>query len=348
MVYHFILYIETTRLGGIWGRPKLGFFDSLGPGSVNLFFMTTGFVFYPQILKGVGGANWRAIYVSRVFRIVPLVLFSLAAVSLVILVRLDFRPSAPASQTLFSMFRWISCWDQPDLFGYQNSSQLNAAVLWSLWFEWLFYLFVLPLCAVAMSLRAGRLPSWIVPAGLILVSLLLRPLNLTPLMLYLPLFGAGMLAFEIKERPEIAARLRGPVATIMASTLLVAGAALFQGPLRLLCHGLFFIFVACGCSLGGALRTRGARVLGELSYGIYLLHGLILNILFVDLASLFAGLSTEALPTLMPAAAIVAVLCTSVTFLTIERPRIRLGKSIAQRWTARRLRTLEPMLDVAP
>ena len=333
MLYHFILYTEVTRLGGVWSRPSVGFFDSLGPGSVNLFFMTTGFLFYPRVLSGVGSVNWTSVYISRVFRIIPLVVFAVFASALLTLVRLNFHPAAPIGQSITAMLRWIVCWDQPDLFGSPGSGQLGS-VLWSLWFEWLFYLFVLPACALAMSFRA-RAPTWAIPAGLIVLSIALKPLHMLPIIDFLPLFGIGMLAFEARERPSIAAALSTPLATVLAFACLFAGAALFTGPARTVLHGFFFVCIACDCSLWGLLSSRGPRVLGELSYGIYVLHMLVLNILFVSIVGAIGYVTTAWLPALMPLVAVAVILLATVTFLLLERPAIRLGKELAA-WAAGR------------
>ncbi len=112
LLYHFVLYLEVTRLGGVWSRPSLGFVDALGPGSVNLFFMTTGFLFYPRILRGLGSVGWLTLYLSRVFRIIPLVVFTVFASALLTLIRLDFHPHA-IGETAIAALRWIACWDQP-------------------------------------------------------------------------------------------------------------------------------------------------------------------------------------------------------------------------------------------
>jgi peptidoglycan/LPS O-acetylase OafA/YrhL len=306
------------------------FFDSLGPGSVNLFFMTTGFVFYPRILGGLGGANWRAIYISRVFRIMPLLIVSVLAVSAIILRRMNFQPTQNLETTLVNLFRWIVCWDEPSLFGYRDSARVNAGVLWSLGFEWQFYLFVLPICTAAMSLR-GRAPTWCIPVTLIMVSLALRPLHFLALITYLPLFGVGMIAFEIKERERIAAFLSTRAASTVGLALFIAGSVLFSGMMRLICHTIFFTCVACGASIWGLLRTSAARALGELSYGVYLLHGLALNILFVDLSGMIDGAPTEKIVALMPLAAVGTMLLSASTFLLVERPFIDIGKLVARK-----------------
>jgi peptidoglycan/LPS O-acetylase OafA/YrhL len=84
--------------------------------------------------------------------------------------------------------------------------------------------------------------------------------------------------------------------------------------------------------MGGLLRTRAALVLGECSYGIYLLHGVVLNLLFVDGRQVLGWLSTESLPFLLPLVALVVVPVTALTFLVFERPAINAGRALVRRW----------------
>ena len=56
-------------------------------------------------------------------------------------------------------------------------------------------------------------------------------------------------------------------------------------------------------------------MLGECSYGIYLLHGILLSLLFVDAAALTGSLTAGHLLILLPFAATAVVLVTSATYL---------------------------------
>src|SRR6476661_365493 len=49
LVYHAIVWMQLTRLGGSWSPPQLALFEQLGAGSVALFFMVTGLLFYPRV-----------------------------------------------------------------------------------------------------------------------------------------------------------------------------------------------------------------------------------------------------------------------------------------------------------
>ena len=351
MIYHFGLWMLVARYGRVWSRPDSALLDGLGPGSVNLFFMVTGLVFYPRILDGLTRTRWPAVYISRFFRIVPLVALSLIVICATILIRLRFHPLAPGLETAGAALNWLTSHAQPDLFGYPNSASLNAAVLWSLRYEWLFYLLILPTTAGAMDVaKRLRLPTAVVPIGLMMCGLALPLLVKTPaIVTYLPMFGSGMLAFEVAHS-RVGKTLRSPSMSVPLAFLLVGGllAGHGLGPIRFACHTVFFAGIASGNSMFGLFTSRGARVLGEGSYAIYLLHGYFLNLLFVDFAPLIALGPPLAPIGLLPPMGILVVIVALLSFRYFEAPMIALGRHVTERITVGRQVKDAPMLDVTP
>ena len=337
-ICHFIVWMQVSRFGCGWEHPSVNFFDALGTGGVALFFMTTGLVFYPRVLIGYRSSSWVSIYTSRIFRLVPLIVISVVVITSIIVLRTGngFDISFPKAAA-----EWITTWGQPPLLGYPDSGRLNAYVLWSLWYEWLFYIFVLPVCALAMDLIRDRLPSYILPAMLLVASLAARALVPRSLLIYLPLFSIGMLAYEITTYHGITSRLRTNVAAIIAVVGILSGMVMFPNPygLALPMYGFFFVCVASGNRFGGVLQTIGALVLGECSYSIYILHGILLNILFVDLITPIKLVATSELPIiLLPLATIIISVIAPISFLFVERPAIRAGSQIARYLAGRRSR----------
>jgi peptidoglycan/LPS O-acetylase OafA/YrhL len=158
------------------------------------------------------------------------------------------------------------------------------------------------------------------------------------------------LAYECQSLDRLTKIFRSRLLTVAALVCLAVGMTLFHWPygFALPLFGLFFVCVACGNDFGGVLTTRGALVLGECSYGIYLLHGTVLSLLFTEGAALMGRLSTPLLPVLLPPAMTAVAFLTGMTFLLIERPMIRIGKRVAKRWSSRQLRPDAVELQVAP
>lgn len=328
LIHHFIIWFQVTRLGGSWSIPSVNLFNQFGAAGVALFFMTTGLVFYPRVLAGFRACSWLAVYTSRVFRIVPLVVVSVVIVTVIIAMRTGrgLDSNYPKAAAL-----WVSSWSEPSLLGYPDSGRINAYVLWSLWNEWMFYLLMLPVCALLIDFLRPWLPTWVLPVALLLGIFAARAVTRRSIT-YLPLFVVGMFAYEISRRAEIAQLLRSSEASIVAAISLGVGMIGFQDPYgwAMPLFGIFFACVACGNDMGGLLRTRGALVLGECSYGIYLLHGILLSLVFVDAGWLTGLLGADQVPVLLPLVAVLMVVATSITFLLVERPAIRAG-----RWVAR-------------
>ena len=332
MVHHFVIWLQIERLGGSWAPPGVNFFQMLGAGAVALFFMTTGLLFYPRIRAGFRANSWPALYIARVFRLIPMGAAAFTFVTLVVIARTGRGLDADFPGVAL---QWITAWDTPPLLGYADSARINAYVLWSLQYEWQFYLIALPVCALLMDFFRPRLTSWTLPVAVILVSAVCR--KLFPgvgLWRFMPLFATGMLAFEAQSRAEIACWLQSRAATAGAALALFLGLALFRSPLDLAWPflALFFVSVACGNDMGGLLGTRAALVLGECSYGIYLTHGILLFLLFTYGDGLTGLFATPYLPLLLPVVAVAVVLLTAATYLLVERPGMKAGRYVADQW----------------
>lgn len=346
LVHHFAIWRHVARDGEPWGPLPSLLLNNLGAGSVGLFFMVTGYVFYPRILRGLRDLDLPALYLTRLFRIYPALVVSVALVLGLIVLRRGLGGAGSLGHEFAALLEWLTCRGTPPLLGEARAGEVNAFVLWSLWYEGLFYLFVVPLCAAAMDAARGRVPSWAVPAAMLVGALLLRPLlkGALPLVTYLPLFAIGMLAHEIRSRGRVAERLQGwpaSLAGLCALALALATQAVPGKPVALALYGAFFLCVACGNGFG-LLRRGAAQVLGACSYGLYLLHGLVLSLLFVDLAGLTGRLETAWLPLLIPVAAVVALLLAALVHGLAELPGIRAGRALA------RIRSRAPLLAAAP
>lgn len=325
MGHHFAIWLAFAAGNG-WQAPEPAFFNQLGKTGVGMFFMITGIVFYPRILAGVAGIKWISLYVGRLFRIVPLLLAMVAVVTIIIMVEHGRLPGLGYPLDVAS---WIA--GRPRmLMGDDLTRKAIGGVLWSIWFEWLFYLAVLPACALARGIVGGR--TWLVPTGMLAISWIgsAAPVGL---FVYAPLFAFGMLAYEVRERPQLALRLLGPVPAALAVLALAINMIFFHDPFGAAMPLLAFTFtvIACGNCLFGLLALPGARMLGEISYDIYLLHSIILYIGFKAVPGLIGAQPWLALPMMM--AVVTAI--TAATFLAIERPGIALGRTLARRLAAK-------------
>ncbi len=346
---HALIWINVIRGDGEWRGIAVYAFSGFGGSAVPLFFMITGMLFYPRVIKGFRGTNWAATYISRGFRIVPLVTCSVGLVSAVIWLRHGIPDGYHLADYVSAAGHWVLSLGEPPIFGYNESGRVNAYVFWSLSYEWIFYLMILHALALLMSFKPEDVPSWTVPTALLLVSLALRLLTADSVVHFLPLFAVGMLSFKIQAQPSLRRGLSsGYFSYVAIGCLLVSAASNAEGAsvFHLVLNSVFFVAVACGNSLWGLLKSRGALVLGERSCGIYVLHGLLLSLLFDNRVA--RGISAKMLPLAIPLLAALVVPLTASGYLSIERPCIAVGAELARRLTSKPTHFTPAVLDVAP
>jgi peptidoglycan/LPS O-acetylase OafA/YrhL len=320
VAHHSVIWLQVKRLDGEWSPPTINVLNQLGAASVAMFFMITGFLFYPVVRGGVVATAWTRFIIRRAFRLLPPVAASVILVTLVI----AGRTGNPVDRDWpLAAAKWVVAWAQPPLLGDADSGRVDAYVLWSLRYEWVFYVLVLPLCATARQLLPRSLPTAVVPASLLAIAFGARGSDSDlPLWQYLPLFATGMLVADVTRR-QVAARLTGATAGGCALALFVTGAVACHDPYgyALPLFGAAFGIVAAGNDLLGLLRTRGALVLGECSFGIYLVHGVVLDVFFEDLGKTLTMFQSGTVAFGMaPIAGVIAVALAAALHIAVERP----------------------------
>ena len=158
-------------------------------------------------------------------------------------------------------------------------NMVNAGVYWTLRYEWMFYI-ALPL--LAFLLRRDKV--FIVFVTLFVVGSVFRP---TLPVARLGTFVLGMCAAQLISWRRCSSLLSSRYIALLSVVCLFLvpltmgyyGADTRQPawkPVTTLCIGLPFIAVVYGNDFFSLLRLRGAKVLGLISYSVYLLHGIVL------------------------------------------------------------------------
>jgi len=239
--------------------------------------------------------------------------------------------------------RWLffTILGNPDLNHVDGTYLIVAGVTWSLPYEWFFYL-ALPLLALAVRARVG---IFYIVASAICIALMLLVWH--PQWLYLAAFCAGMIAAIIARstRFQTFASTHVSSAVIVAClVILVVLSPTIEGIAPMLLLTFVFILIACGNSLFGLLTHAVSRTLGEMSYSIYLLHGIALFILFRFVIGLDQAESLS--PTMhwiyiVGLTPMLLALC-FLTYVLIERPAMRSTVRLAT-WLRKRNRAaIEP------
>jgi len=106
------------------------------------------------------------------------------------------------------------------------------------------------------------------------------------------------------------------------------GSAYQAGPVILM--AISFYLIVSGSNIFGLLVSQSAIRLGEISYGTYLLQGLVLYSMFsIPGVQPFAFVSPITYWAVILCCAVLLVTVAAVTHVAIERPGIELGKSFA-------------------
>lgn len=325
-------YLRTGR----WAVPPSNLYVHFGQSSVALFFMITGFLFFSKLLDaGRRGVDWGGLFVARFLRLAPLYLFAVTLLFVIVAVLSDGVLVDTPARLATSVLRWLAftAFGAPNLNGVPDTFTIMAGATWSLPYEWLFY-GSLPLLALGVRI----IPP--VPCVVLGVASMAALAAMGPQGHHLLAFTGGIaaaLAVRSQAFRRVAARRRSSLLAILCVAVAVAAYpnAEGAGPLALL--AIAFALVAGGNSLFGALMSPASRTLGEMAYGIYLLHGLLLFTLFTfavetEARDLSAGLHWMLVIGLSP----VLVLASFCAYRLIERPAMHSTPAVVAWLRARR------------
>lgn len=333
---HHALIWQNYLQDGQWRLPDSRLFIHLGQSSVSLFFMITALLFFNKLLDGrERRIDWLALYVSRVARLLPVYLVAMVGLFVSVGCMTAWTLQVPLWSLVKQLGHWLAFTAvyEPDINGLTSTWRIVAGVTWSLPFEWLFY-FGLPLMGLLLGLRPPLAALGIGVAALAwLFTWHPNPQLLLP-------FASGIAAAGLARSARWRALASTPWASLLALLSLcalpwVADTAFCWPAWSLLT--VFFALVAGGNTLFGLLHHPLSRQLGELTYGIYLLHGLVLHTAFqlVIGPAVARGLSPLAYWGVVAALTPLLLALCWLVFRFIERPAMRSARPLLERWRRR-------------
>lgn len=281
-IHHSARWFFYLRTGD-WDVLPSRVYVAFGQASVLVFFMITGFLFYSKILAGrKRDIDWMHLYLSRVLRLTPAYFVAMALLVGIVAVvshgRLHESPAAVASE----IGRWLAFTlpGFPDINGITYTWVIIAGVTWSLRYEWLFYL-SLPALAIATRVRTPLALQALGVVALVAVFFMLA-FRHSHLIFVLAFVGGIAAAIAVQYR-WLTDRLKGTGAALAVAALLVLQAGVLPSsnsvPSILVLSAVFLV-IASGNTLFGLLELRVSRMLGEMTYSIYLLHAIVIYTVF--------------------------------------------------------------------
>jgi peptidoglycan/LPS O-acetylase OafA/YrhL len=301
-LHHSAVWFFYLRTGE-WKVPPSNLYTHFGQTGVAFFFMITGFLFFSKILEGRNKKiDWLRLYVSRFLRLMPLYSLVMLALLVIVLILSEGTVREPISVIVIELSRWMSftMFGDPDINSVEKTWMIIAGVSWSLPYEWMFY-FILPLFALVVGARV----TWpfLILSGLALILVFSR----SSLIYHWLSFSGGILAAFVVRSDYVCQKFRMGIFSLAVIVFIFITVYFYPsayGATQILLLSAAFVIVASGNSLFGLLANKYSRTLGEMAYSIYLLHGILLFVLFRFLIGLDRA---KILPPVFHWAAIIAI-----------------------------------------
>lgn len=336
--FHHAAISHEYWLTGKWAVPLSRFYGLLGQVGVSVFFMITAYLFWTKLLRDGGRPKWIQLYLGRVFRIGPVYWVAIAWMLLLLFWKTGFVLHEPAIVVLREIAGWLAAgivWPR-NINGYAGTLELIAGVTWSLFYEWLFY-FSLVVTALVIRRKVNDL-LFTASALVATVAYVLWHVRTfearSPPAVCAELFLIGMTCASLEKR-GLLRRLPNWLASglvllsIACIFLRYESANLAIPPLLL---GAAFFLIVSGCDVFGVLTSVPARRLGDISYGVYLLQGLVLTcVLSVSpIREFFLASALQHWITVL-GIAVLLVTAALVVHLLVEDPGVDLGRRLGSK-----------------
>jgi peptidoglycan/LPS O-acetylase OafA/YrhL len=278
-IHHTTIWHQYLQKG-IWNVPKSHLYTLLGQGSVSLFFMITSFLFVSKILNAKDGQfNLKHFFISRLYRLTPLYLFTIITLIVIVMSVTNWQLNVSWLTFLHSIISWalFSIFGNPSINNSDFTTFVNAGVVWSLPYEWLFYFFMpilymlvwrKKISIIFILLSVGFLTFFFIKYGFIWYHLLC--------------FVSGAIGPILINFFPIYKKLNRYLASVIIFVCLFF-IGKFDTSHKLVCIillAIVFTLIAVGNDMFGLLKNASLKLLGEICYSTYLLHGIILFVLF--------------------------------------------------------------------
>jgi peptidoglycan/LPS O-acetylase OafA/YrhL len=341
VMHHACCWYYFTQ-NGIWTTGSSVIFARLADFGVIQFFYLSGFLFWRKLMK-TGRIPIAKFYLSRFVRIGPVYYLSVGAAILVGLLVTGFKLQVSPENLANSLLSWLLfSLGGPRSVNHADIARITCGVTWTLELEWLFYL-SLPFLGW-FSRNTRRLFFYALMFGaLFLLSRYIRTGAVDEGSLHsassilaqyskfmLVGFGGGILIASLEPRLrgwlQRVVRWQNWILLCLYLAYLTVPGITTAGQVLVLAG---FALVVQGADLFGVLRSRAVRLLGAISYPMYLVHGIV----YYSAMKLRGGIHAVSLQSYMLETAVcmtVILLLSTVIHLVLEQPTMKLSEQIAR------------------
>ena len=323
-ISHFsITYYWITD--AIWKIPNNVIFYNYGKVSVAMFFMISGYLFTKNHMDR-SAFSILEFFESRIFRIYPLYILVVFIVFLIVLHETNYSLTCSNFEFIKSTLRWILFLGCP-INNNNDTRTIIAYVDWTLKYEWIFYL------SFPFMIYLIKYFKVYFKISMLLLGLyfFINPINFYYFnSKYFFLFIIGCLIAD-KKFTSFKNRINFNSSYASSLNLIILLSNLFYtetlSPIHLLVISVSFFLFTQGNDLFGVLNSKPSKILGEISYSIYLLHGLLLSLSFNNLMLInIKKYCFQEFLLIMPFFVIPIILLCVFTFTCVENPMNKLGK----------------------
>lgn len=323
--YIWQVFLKTKN----WEDPKSNLFNQFGETTVVFFFIITAFLFTTKLFNNKTGViDWSDYLKSRFFRLFPMYFLSVIVIFFLVAYLTQFTARVPFIENLKSTLSWLFfnvSKKNSNLNGLEDTFILNSGITWTLPYEWTFY-FLLPLIALWFKIKVNLKAVF----GFTAAAAIIMIINKSSLRHFMPFVGGIIVAVLINSR-KFEGVLKQKKYTILAIFLLSLSVYFFNGgrkPIQIIISSIVFLIIATGNNFFGILSSAFSRKFGQITYSLYLLHGILLFIIFYFIIGFErAKLLTDTEFWLIIMASIFPlILICQLTFKYIELPLMSLSK----------------------
>lgn len=271
-IWYYYLHI------GEWTEPKIKIFNQLGIGSVSIFFIITAFLFTNKLLSKKE-INWLFFLKNRFFRLFPIYIIAISILIFIVLILSNFKLNVPIGYFINQCFNWVifTFTSQGDINNIENTFIIISGVTWTLKYEILFYS-LLPFLYFLITKRKENIFT-------IFISLILAILFFAKedvrYILFLYFLGGILVAFLSHYN-----KLKFLHKNILLSSTALIGFILnlflfhsSENIISVIILTFLFANIICENKIFSIIKGKTSQVFGQISYSMYLFHGIILFIL---------------------------------------------------------------------
>lgn len=325
------LFKDLTLYQGIKWKYDKNYYELIGWGNqalntgkigVAIFFMISGYLFYRLLLKQENKLNIKKFFYNRFTRIYPLYFFAISFCILYLLTTTQYNLDFQILEKLLSWFLFLGPYDGLRIV------DMTHGVEWTLKLEILLYISIPILFYIFSKIQNLYLRHFFIISSIVTIFIIGYILRVYGKVYIDPraalCFYIGYIALEIKKQKNkvLYSFFNGKFAALLSILLFIS--AFFISSHNFLYFylifscGFLFISLACDNNLFGLLSAQPLQVMGEISYSIYLLHGIVLYF-FINLLHYFEVKNIYILLILILSYFYCVYTLSTITFLQIEK-----------------------------